>query len=218
MNSKFKAQLLLTLVPAILLLFLVGWISYQFNVQIQIMTRDITAIANIHPFSGFLSTFGIFLWCGVVFVCFFTAVILYRIGEKKHLRFLLSSAILSLYLLLDDMFLFHERLAPNHLSIDENVIFVLLGLTVFAYLIIFHKTIMQTRYQFLLLALFLLSSSVLIDAILEPWLKSLGQWEFFIEDGAKWLGIVSWGSYYYQTTFQLLLGVFKSTVKPNLIN
>ncbi|WP_351077831.1 hypothetical protein, partial [Shewanella sp. CAL98-MNA-CIBAN-0140] len=57
-----------------------------------------------------------------------------------------------------------------------------------------------------------LGFSVVIDAILPPELwRLLGHWEYFIEDGAKWLGIVAWCSYFVNTSHQFLESEFSST-------
>ena len=108
------------------------------------------------------------------------------------------------YLLLDDLFLFHETLASMYLGVNEKIIFVVLGIAVFTYLAKYRRIILKTNYSNLLLALGFLSLSVVIDSILEPWLSQIGQWEFFLEDGFKWLGIVSWCSYYIDTSFLLI--------------
>ena len=60
------------------------------------------------------------------------------------------------------------------------------------------------------LAFLFLTVSVLTDGILDPWFWSLGDWEYFIEDGAKWLGIASWCSYYVQTSYLFIIKANRS--------
>ena len=55
-------------------------------------------------------------------------MILRNVRPRDTLWFLLSSALLSAYLLFDDFFLFHEDLASRYLGLDENVVFGLWGL------------------------------------------------------------------------------------------
>jgi hypothetical protein len=175
-----------------------------FQVDMDVMTRDVTATANVHPLTGILSNLGILLWCAAASICAFAAVTLRNVKPGEAFRFLLCSALLSAYLLLDDFFLFHDELAPRYLGVDEKLVYAALGIAVSAYLIAFWRVILQTHFAVLLLALGFLGSAVVMDALLEPWLRRLGHWEYFVEDGAKWLGIAAWCSYYVRTSYQLV--------------
>ncbi|MFW5451366.1 MAG: hypothetical protein ACKE9I_07185 [Methylophagaceae bacterium] len=205
MKSINKRHLLITLLPSILILVIVAIVSIYFNVKIPLITRDVAAIGKINPLYGILSSLGVLLWCVTASVCFFSAMILKNIGQANNFWFLLNSAFLSSYLMLDDLFLFHESLASMYFGINEKVVFVILGLVVFAYLTKYRLKILKTNYSVLLLALGFLSLSVVIDTVLEQWLWRTGSWKFFIEDGFKWLGIVSWCSYYMHTSLLLII-------------
>lgn len=197
-------QLLITLAPSIFILLLMVVANVFFQVNIDAMTRDVTAIANVHPLSGILSNLGVILWCAAASICAFAAIILRDVKPRGLFRFLLSSSLLSAYLLLDDFLLFHEKLAPWYLGLSEKFIFAALGVAVFAYLIAFRRMILRTNFGTLLLALGFLTTSVFVDAIFEPWLRQFGHWTFFFEDGAKWLGIAFWCSYYVHTCHGLV--------------
>ena len=60
----------------------------------------------------------------------------------------------------------------------------------------------------------MLGASVAMDTIFHTWLRPLGQWEFFLEDGAKWLGIVSWAAYYTSTSLQLVGAAAPAVTRP----
>lgn len=177
-----------------------------FQVSMDVMTRDVTATANIHPLTGILSNLGILLWCAAASISAFAAMTLRDVKPRDTFWFLVSSALLSAYLLFDDFFLFHDELALRYLGLDQIVFYAALGIAVFAYLIAFRRVILRTNFGVLSLALGFLATSVVMDAILEPWSRRLGHWEYFFEDGAKWLGIASWCSYYVRTSHQLLVG------------
>ena len=164
------------------------------------LTRDVTIIAKIHPLSGMLSSLGILLWCATASICLFSAVALRSVESSDIYRFLLVSALLSMYLLFDDLFMFHETLAPHVLGLDQRVVIFFLGLAIFSYLIVFRSVILRTNYLILLLALGMLTSSVLIDAIPRLWMSGLGHWVYLLEDGTKWLGIACWCGYYSDTS------------------
>ena len=185
------------------MLVLIAIASLFFDISVLALTRDTAAIGGIHPISGMLSSLGILLWCTTVAVCIFSAIIIYTIKKTDIFWFLLNSAFLSMYLLFDDLFLFHEELVTMYLGIDENIIFAILGLAVMTYLIQYRLIILKTNFCLLLLALGLLSISVISDIILI--LFELDQWEYFIEDGFKWLGIACWCSYYTHSSFYFVM-------------
>lgn len=215
MNILITRQLLITLLPAILILMAVATVSILSQITISSFTRDVTAIANIHPLSGILSTLGILLWCVAASITLFAAFILRSFEQSKTFKFLFASSLLSIYLMLDDAFLFHEVLAFKYFGIDEKIVIFTLGISVFAYLVSFRQIILKTNYSVLLLAFIFLTISVLTDGILDPWFWSLGDWEYFIEDGFKWLGIVSWCSYYVQTSYLFVINAHRLPNKQN---
>ncbi len=214
MNLVYARQLVITFIPSILMLVAVAMVSVLSQIDVGYLTRDVAAIANIHPLSGALSNLGIFLWCVAASICLFSAMILRHFNQTKTFWFLVSSGILSAYLMLDDAFMLHEALVPGYFGISEKVVFVILGICVLSYLMIFRRIILETRYHFLLLSLGFLSLSVVIDTILQLWLRPLGHWELFFEDGAKWLGIASWCSYYVHTSYQFVINVH---ARPNRV-
>lgn len=207
MNIISARRLFITFIPAVSVLATIAAVRTIYHVRIPDMTRDVAVIAGIHPLSGILSNLGILLWCAAASVCLFSAMTLRNAESKEIFWFLLSSALLSMYLLFDDFFMFHEALASQYLGLDEEVVFAVLGVAVSIYLIAFGRVILRTNYVIFLLALGLLASSVVMDTILARWMLRLGKnWVFFFEDGAKWLGIACWCSYYVHTSFKLVVG------------
>lgn len=203
MKTTSIRRLQATYIPAAITLAMVAAAGATFDIKIPVMTADPTATARLHPLTGIISNLGILLWCAAASTCAFAAMAL-RQNQHDSRRFLLSSAMLTAYLMLDDLFLFHEHLAPRYLGLDERFIYAALGTVVGLYLTTFIRVILRTNFIHLLLAVGFLGASVVVDAILEPWLWRIGQWEYFLEDGTKWLGIVSWCSYYVNTSFMLL--------------
>jgi hypothetical protein len=219
MKAVSARQLLITFIPSLSVLAAMAVVSMLFQVSMPTMTRDVTAIANIHPLSGILSNLGMLLWCAAASICAFAAMTLRNVKPRDAFWFLVSSALLSAYLLFDDFFLFHEELAYRYFGLSENVVYAALGIAVSAYFIAFRRIILRTNFGVLLLALVFLATSVVIDAFLEPWLlQRIGHWEYFFEDGAKWLGIASWCSYYVGASHQFLVsasGLPDNAIKPD---
>lgn len=179
---------LLALIP----LVLVAGTSVVLEIEMHRMTRDVAAIANIHPLAGMLSSLGILLWWSSASIWLFTAILWRSVEAKEKFRFALSSACLSAYLALDDLFQIHEMLAPTYLGVPEKAVYAVLGTAVVIYLWKFRSLLTHKNYSLLFFALFFLSASVAVDAVFEPWLWRLGHWTFLVEDGLKWCGIVNW--------------------------
>lgn len=199
-------QLALTYAPVVLVMAIVAAISLTFGVKISVMTADMTATARVHPLTGAVSQLGALAWCATASICAFAAAAL-RSGERREdRRFLMASALLTAYLLLDDLFLFHENLAPRYLGLRETVVYAALGATVCAYLFAFRRVILGMNASMLILAMGFLGASVVVDVILAPWLGMIGHWEYFVEDGVKLLGIASWCGYFSSASLRLLAG------------
>jgi hypothetical protein len=210
MKTASARQVAGTLVPALLILAIMVYVHLHSHIPFASMTRDVTAIGHLNPFTGMLSDLGIILWCVSASACFFAALILFRGPDRKLFWFLLFSGLLSAYLLFDDFFQFHEELAERYLGLNKTFVYAALGTAVAAYLVGFRQVILRTRFGLLALACGFLAASVAIDVVayvLEVRLGNwwwLGRWWYFFEDGPKWLGIAFWCSYYVQTAHQCL--------------
>lgn len=208
-------QLLLTFIPALLMLIAVAISRTIFHVSMASMTRDVTTLAELHPFTGILSTSGILVWSATFAICAFTALFLYKTKPRANFWFIACSALLTGYLLFDDCFLFHDYLAPYYLGLHEWHVYLPLGLFVILNLITFRKVILKTNITFLLLAGIFLGASLFVDIFLEKILLSISDWEYYLEDGFKWLGIVCWCSYFSSACLHLIQD---STHERNVIN
>jgi len=117
---------------------------------------------------SFISYLCIILWSVTSTVCFFAAALLSNKKQKKTHQFLVYSALLSTYLLFDDFFELHDRYFPALLSIDENIIYVILGVATSSLLIRFRQIIFTTNYIVMLLAFIFFALSIASDGILKP--------------------------------------------------
>jgi hypothetical protein len=175
------------------------------GLNIPMVTRDITTIVNAHPLTGMLSNLGILLWCSTSSICLFTVLAFFRKLDQISINFLLGGGVISAYLLFDDLFSFHENLAPKYLGFSEISIYISVFLIVLFYIRINRKIILETQFSLLIIALFFLGISIFTDVF---WkiitnAKSI-DWFYLIEDGTKWLGIVGWFSYYLQSSMHVL--------------
>ncbi|MCI0557029.1 MAG: hypothetical protein MN733_00925 [Nitrososphaera sp.] len=170
--------------------------SLQSGVPVREFLADPTSVANSHPFTGVVSSVGVLLWCASAAICLFGwSILQYDNSERKLSNFLCYSGLMTVVLLLDDLFLFHEVIFPHYLGIPEQITIIVYGSLVFYWVIAFKHYILETEYIILLTALTFFWLSLLIDVFqyrIEPF---LGDWRILLEDGFKLLGIVGWCGY-----------------------
>jgi len=207
MKSDNNKLVLITLLLSILVLMAMIFVHLYFQVPIKKMTQDVTSFAHIHPLSGILSNLGILLWCVTASVCGFTAILLRKTRTGDSFHFFLFSSLLSAYLLVDDLFLIHESLFRRLFNLDDKIPMILLGIGIAAYLIAFRRILLRTNFIFYSLAVGFLAISAGLDFFLESWMNQFGEWKHFFEDGAKWLGITCWCSYYVHTSYRFLVSL-----------
>jgi hypothetical protein len=156
------------------------------------LTRDPAAITSYPFYTGFLSNIGILLWSATAALCLFSArLVTTRRTTSRWGWFLYVSGLLTLLVTWDDLFMLHEEVLPNYLGLPEHLVYgtyISLGLI---YLISFRRVILETEYPLLGVALIFLGLSVTLDVYPLPGLDPV-----LFEDGAKFIGIVSWLIYF----------------------
>lgn len=168
------------------------------DIHLGALTRDPLALLNQPFYIGFFSNIGILFWCAAAAICFFSFALLqnYYRSRKMH-SFILYSGIVTSVLLLDDLFLIHEEVAPKYLFIPEKFVYLIYAVMLLVYLVKFRKTILKTDFSLLILALGWFALSIVFDKGYIPLSPSMVKrgFDFYLEDGAKLLGIVSWFAY-----------------------
>lgn len=195
MTTVLRRVILATIGTAAVPLLGIAVARILLHIKIPDMTRDVAAIAGIHPLSGILSSLGILFWWTSATVWLFAAFLRRVHQGAAGVGFLVYSGLLSAYLGLDDLFQFHEYLAPTYLKVSERAVYGLLAVATAFYLWRYRRPLQRPDGVLLLLALASLSSSVVVDAALEPWLWRLKDWTYFVEDALKWLGICFWTAF-----------------------
>ena len=162
-----------------------------FGIPVPTMTRDIAGVANVHPLTGFLSSLSVLMWCSGATVWLFSCMVLGARGEAY--RFHLQSSALMAYLGLDDLFEFHEVIAPGMLHVPEGVVMALIASAAALYVWLWRGQLLRRDALLFGLALFSLAASMGADTVLEHLLQQrLGHWEYFVEDSLKWAGVCFW--------------------------
>lgn len=185
-------------IPMLIVVAMIVLVGLQLSIPMADLTRDPSATTGDSPFIGVLSNLGVLFWCASVAICLFSFALLQKTGNiGKFSSFFLFGGLISLILLLDDLFLFHETVFPLYLRIPEKLVFLSYGLMILGYITRFRKLIMKTNVIFLIFAFGLFGLSIGID-LLELKISIL------FEDGSKLFGIVSWFGYFAITGFQVV--------------
>ena len=191
--TRIYKVILIIYIPAFFLLLAMGIISWRTNTPIMNFTRDPLAIMKAPFYIGILSNLGILFWTAGAAICFFSAAIINCINHKSQaFYFLLFGGIITTVLLCDDFFQFHERVFPKYLNTSGSQVFIIYFLMILAYLIFFRKKIMATDFLFLGMSLLGFAISATIDEVFVNHFRG----KFLLEDGFKFLSILSWTTYY----------------------
>ncbi len=206
---QLKALLPLLLViysPTLFALFALVAVNLQTDIPVGYFTRDPAAIMNVPAYIGLFSNLGILLWCSTAAICLFSAELLRKQSDKREWTwFILASGLITTMLLVDDLFLLHEKVFPNHMHIPQRWVLAGYGLVTLFYLARFRSTFLKTEFILLGFAFAFFGLSVIIDCIIDviqipDFRIKLIVIDFYgrhiLEDGCKLLGIVSWATYF----------------------
>jgi len=194
MKRTPRSVYVLVLGPALGLLAAIAIAARRQGHAFGFYLRDPTAIARISPLAGVVSQIGALLWFAAVVASLISASVVRRRDPGSRIRFQIASALLSLILLVDDLFQGHEVFAPHVLHIGEHAVYEFYAIAVPLYLIVFRREILAQETVLIALALFLLGLSMVVDI---PNFTSYGSG--LLEDGFKFLGIACWAAFYVRT-------------------
>lgn len=179
-------------VPAVLVLLGVAALCALTGTAPVVFTRDPAAFHEASPFIGSVSNLGVQLWTATAAIALFAAALLRgRSPQREAGALLLHAGLLTAWLALDDLYMFHERIGPDELGLPQPLIFLAYGLWTAAALVRFRAQIVREDRWILGTALACFAASVATDQLAPGWWFD---WPYtaLLEDGAKLLGIVGW--------------------------
>lgn len=196
--------------PMALLLAGTGIFVMATDAHIVFFMDDAKAVYDVPFHAGALSSIGILLWCATATVTLFTSFVLRRTPPPSETRpFLLSAGLLTSVLLLDDLFLLHERVAPRYLGLSDELLYLLYAVLAGTMLFYYRHAILRSAYMLLLLSGAFLAGSLAFEVLhgYDLLLSSADARELqqFLEDGCKLLGIAGWFSYFGWTSYASLV-------------
>ena len=185
----------LIFIVALIMLGLLLGLHFFKDVPIEILTNDVAVIGGVPIYAGILSQIGLFLWSATAAICVYC---IQFITNKEHRKFITASVFITIFLGLDDAFMFHEILFPS-LGIHQKVVYLSYGILMLFYLFRYYKLILKTEFILFTFALGWFGVSMLIDNFIHdvsPYITKLA------EDGTKFIGIITWLVYFARTCKQ----------------
>lgn len=186
-----KVSVLLWGAAVVLLCAVVYFVGVANRVPLGDLTRDPAAIAFTPFYNGFISMLGIMCWSATAAIWLVGALLVRRNGATgKYFGFFLAGMVLTVLLMLDDAYMFHENLFPNILHLDEKVLYGIYAAYMIYYFWNFTARILESDYLPLVIALGCFATSLIIDQVAPG-----EQFDMFFEDVFKFVGIVFWMVY-----------------------
>ena len=168
----------------------------------SLMTRDALQTLGGRVYVGFVSSLGILLWTMAATVSLLTAYVCRGSPAPKDLLgFHLGFGLLTAALLLDDLYLFHDKIFPYFSGLPQSVVSVGYALAVSLLIVRFRSVILNTPWLLLACSLACLGLSAAMDFGLQDVERYV-----FVEDWFKFLGILCWASYFARCAVQELRG------------
>lgn len=191
------------LLPGIVFLLILIFLSFLTKTHFSLFSRDVNAIFDAPPYIGILSNVGIVLWSFTVAILFFS----YLLSKELHLNksgFFLFSGILSLVMLIDDLFMLHDHIFPMYINSSDYLFYFIYGGSVILIFYFYFQFIMNSDYVLLLMAFVLFAMSGIFDEGLS-YFGIVFPHRHILEDGTKFLGILSWFSYFSRICYRYIL-------------
>jgi hypothetical protein len=172
-------------------------------IPLSVLMGDPAGVTGRPFYLGFVSNVGVVLWASTASIFLFAFGLHRRHGEEEWRRFLLSSGLIVALLGLDDLFMLHDGVFRDYLSIPQPLVMAGYVLLLLLYLTRFASLLLRTAYPILIAALGLLGISLALDQIHDLLGTALAG-RLLWEDGSKLLGIGAWLSYAIHTSASLL--------------
>jgi hypothetical protein len=174
-------------------------VAWNLDVPFENVSRDAADLYNFHPLIGVLSNIGLLLWTASAAILFFSAHLIKDVPEAREERATLKRfGVLSSILLVDDLFLIHEQVAPRNLKISEKLTYMIYGAAFLGFLWRSRAVLLRSHIEVLVAALASFALSVGLD-VLPNWLP---QYHYALEDSPKFVGIGLWTAFFVRLSRQ----------------
>lgn len=202
LKLKSKTLILAVYSIGIILLVITFFVGTKYGIPFKNLTADPAFVFNANPFTGVISNIGILFWCASACCCWFGGFLMMHQDRNREAWFLLASGVFTFVLLIDDLFMFHDHIFYSFegFKIIQPITFAFYGLLILVFFYKFFSIILKQNYRLLIVSLLLLGSSVFTDLLFVN-----EGFQYFIEDGLKFLGILSWTLFFTTTSYKLVI-------------
>lgn len=204
-NSRFP---FLPYIAGVVLLALLWFASATFGIPIRHLTADPAQIYKSPFYNGFLSNLTVITWAMGAYGALFAAWFVKRWdGDREWVRFFRMAGIFTLVLMLDDLFMFHEEIFPKYgmlskltgIEPNEKIVIGCYGLFAMWFVYSSRHTLRKTAWLQLLVACVILAFGVMADRGIAKKVFTDSATRAFVEDAAKFLGVLGWSLYFIST-------------------
>jgi hypothetical protein len=194
---------LIIYIPAILFIGLMALYSFMNDFHFNDLSEDAIQILNAPKYTGLIGRADVVLMCAIAAILLFASRLASDLKKPREVTgFLMFGGLLTSLLMCDDFFMFHDWIFRDILPLPENLIFAFYAISGVSFIFYYRKLILKTDYVILLIGFGLLGISVLVDAVIVVGFS--WKYEVVLEDGAKFLGMVSWFAYFLRTSYYFL--------------
>ena len=194
--KKILPTSLLVIIPSITLYVLILYFSVKAGIDPILVLRDPIQACDYPTNVGMISNIGVLMWAAASVISLFTATSgLLKKNRRKNM--LLSGAILSGILCLDDLFLLHDR------HVGQNFIYVTYTILTIFILIRFSKLILKDESLSFFISSSFLGLSILADKFQTSFAISYSTIQLY-EEGFKFVGIACWLFFWWNTSVMSL--------------
>jgi hypothetical protein len=192
-----QLQVLVPLVPVWAVGFgIIALVALGNGRQVNALMMDPNFTGGFRWYTGLISNLGILCWTVAAASACWGAWLARLGGRAGAAKFLVASAALTLYLLLDDLLQLHADLLPRTTGVPKKGIEALISVAAVVWIMANRPEIRRTRVALLGVAGGLLLLKMGLDA--HP-LSSSVRLALLEEDGTKLLGVLSWATYFVMT-------------------
>ena len=182
---KFQSKLFyISILPSAILYLAILYISNFYNIELNLVVRDLAQTCGYPIGVGMISNIGILLWGAAASICLFTTFL--EGINRESSKLLLLGGIFSGLLCIDDFFLLHDRyVGPDFLNVTYLAISILI-------LIRFKRILSEIGLFNLIISILFLGLSIFFDGVIQQIFNQSYQLTQLIEEGFKFLGIGCW--------------------------
>lgn len=191
--------------PALFFLIVVAVLASINDIDFYMLSVEPMEIFKAEPYIGLLSNVGIIVMSASSAILLYSSFVSRRQdGLTRNASFLLWVGLFTFVLLVDDLFMFHEKVLPAVFGtyLVEPMLYGLYALSALLVLYFYYDIILDTYFVVFLAALIFYGMSICLDLI--DYLGITLPNEYLFEDGFKFLGTIGWCVYFIITSYNII--------------